>query len=116
MNNPTRRVVIGTASTVAAAGLLVGGIQTATSAATKPRAVTISGSAYHPASISVKKGTKVVWTNKDDMPHTVTGTGAFHSPTLGPGKSYSFTFTKTGTFSYHCKIHPFMHGTVVVTE
>jgi plastocyanin len=116
MNVSTRRVVIGTGSTVAAVGLLVGGVESVSSAAVKPRAVTISGSAYHAASITVKKGTKVVWTNKDDMPHTVTGAGAFHSATIGPGKTYSFTFSKAGTFAYHCTIHQFMHGTVVVTK
>jgi plastocyanin len=116
MNVSTRRAVIGTASTAVAMALVVGGIESSTSAAPKPRAVTIAGSAYHPAKITVVKGTKVVWTNKDSMPHTVTGTGAFHSATIGPGKTYSFTFSKAGTFPYHCTIHPFMHGTVVVTN
>ena len=42
--------------------------------------------------------------------------GSFHSPTIGTGATYSYTFPTAGSFDYTCSIHPFMHGTVVVTK
>jgi plastocyanin len=80
-----------------------------------PAAVEISGFAFAPAALSVPVGTKVTWTNRDEEPHTVVGSG-LHSTVLGnAGSSYSYTFTKAGTYDYNCSIHPFMHGTVTVT-
>lgn len=76
--------------------------------------VTIAGFAFSPSTVTVGKGTTVTWTNNDQAPHTVTGSGGLNSPTLGRGATYSFTFKSTGTFSYICTIHPSMHGTVVV--
>jgi plastocyanin len=57
----------------------------------------------------------VVWTNEDSDPHTVTTdkTG-FSSQALNTGQSYTHVMTKAGTFTYHCTIHPFMHGAVTV--
>jgi amicyanin len=67
--------------------------------------------------LTVPVGTTVVWTNQDDMPHTVTATnGAFASSQLAKGATFSFTFAKAGTFDYSCTIHPFMKGQVVVTK
>ena len=89
-----------------------------TAAAAKPvagNAVTIRNFAFGPQAVTVKLGTTVHWTNSDSEAHTVTSdTGAFNSPVLQPGAGYSFTFTKPGSYSYHCTIHPFMTGTVVV--
>ncbi|MCW2513248.1 MAG: amicyanin [Mycobacterium sp.] len=81
-----------------------------------PDAVNIAGFAFAPATLTVTAGTTVTWTNKDEDPHTVVaGNGAFRSQALGSGGVYSFTFPAAGTFDYICSIHPFMHGTVVVT-
>ena len=79
--------------------------------------VNISGFAFTPASLTVKVGVKVTWTNKDAATHTVTSdNGAFTSSgNLGAGESYVFTFTAVGTYPYHCAVHPAMKGTVVVT-
>jgi plastocyanin len=41
-------------------------------------------------------------------------TNSFASGNLQPGGSFSFTFTRPGTYAYHCSIHPSMHGSVVV--
>jgi plastocyanin len=82
-------------------------------------AVTIQNFSYNPATITVKKGTKVTWTNKDSTKHDVTPDtdGAFpKSELLGQNESYSHTFDTAGTFSYHCSPHPYMKGTIVVTE
>jgi plastocyanin len=86
----------------------------ATSAQTM--AATIKNFAYQPNPIQVSVGTKVTWTNNDSTQHTVTGTDqtVIKSPTLNPGDTYSVTFTKPGTYDYHCEFHANMHGTVVV--
>jgi plastocyanin len=81
--------------------------------------VTIQNFAFSPASITVKAGTTVTWTNSDSVAHTVTETDGKTGPASGdvnPGSSYSFTFKDTGTYQYHCSIHPSMTGTVVVTS
>ena len=80
-------------------------------------AVTISGFAFSPASITVPVGTAVTWTNKDSAPHTIASDdgSTFDSGNLANGATYSFTFTKAGTFAYHCAIHGSMNGTVIVT-
>ena len=81
-----------------------------------PDAVNIDGFAFAPATLTVKAGSTVTWTNKDEDPHTVVaGDGTFRSEALSAGGTYQFTFPIAGTFDYICSIHPFMHGTVVVT-
>ena len=87
-----------------------------TSAPVAANAVTIHNFAFGPQVVTVKAGTTVHWTNNDTEAHTVTSdTGAFKSPVLQPGAGYSFTFTKPGTYSYYCTIHPFMKAKVVVS-
>lgn len=82
-----------------------------------PNDVNIDGFAFAPATLTVKAGTTITWTNKDEDPHTVVDNGgAFRSQALGSGGTYSFTFPTAGTFDYICSIHPFMRGTVVVTS
>ena len=79
--------------------------------------VTIKNFAFSPASITVKVGTTVTWTNQDQDAHTVTDKGgAFGSQALDTNASYKFTFSKPGTYNYFCTIHPFMTATVVVTQ
>jgi plastocyanin len=77
--------------------------------------VTISNFAFSPQVIAVKPGTQVTWTNRDADAHTVTfdadGTG---SRAFQNGESYRHTFPAAGTFRYHCSIHPYMVGEVVV--
>lgn len=77
--------------------------------------ITISGFAFDPQSLTVKVGTKVTWTNHDGVTHTVTADDkTFSSGPLSSGKSFSFTFTKAGTYTYHCSMHPGMKATIVV--
>jgi plastocyanin len=80
-------------------------------------AVTISGFAFSPASITVPAGTKVTWTNQDSATHTITADDGktFDSGNVATGGTYSFTFTTAGTFAYHCAIHSSMKATVIVT-
>lgn len=78
-------------------------------------AVKIDNFSFGPQSITVSPGTKVTWTNRDDIPHTVVSTeGVFKSKVLDTDESFSFTFDKPGTYPYFCSVHPKMTGTVVV--
>jgi plastocyanin len=86
----------------------------ASTAATATNAATIKGFSFQPEVLKVKVGAKVTWTNDDTVAHTVTAdTNSFASGNLQPGGSFSFTFTRPGTYVYHCSIHPSMHGSVV---
>jgi plastocyanin len=79
--------------------------------------VDITNFAFAPVSVTIPAGATVTWTNHDEEPHTVAASdGSFHSPGIGTGGTYSFTFTNAGSYDYVCSIHPFMHGTVVVTK
>lgn len=70
---------------------------------------------YLQSRLQVTVGTTVEWKNNDPLPHTVTAVDkSFNSGLINPGKSYSHTFTKPGTYSYFCTPHPFMKGVVVV--
>lgn len=88
--------------------------------ATQVESVEIQGFAFSPATLKVKVGTKVTWTNRDSAAHTVTAdTGdqsGLKSSSLNQGDTYSATFTKIGTFSYHCDFHPSMKGNIEVTQ
>jgi plastocyanin len=72
---------------------------------------------FTPATLTVPVGTIVQWTNQGQDTHTTTSdSGAWDSGTLTNGKTFSFTFTKAGTFAYHCTFHAgLMRATVVVT-
>lgn len=79
-------------------------------------AVSITNFKFTPPSLTVPVGTKVTWTNNAQIDHTTTSnTGVWDSGHIAKTKTFSFTFTKAGTFPYHCMIHPSMKGTIVVT-
>jgi plastocyanin len=87
----------------------------ATTTAATASAATIQGFSFQPGVLKAKPGAKVTWTNRDAVAHTVTAdNSSFASGNLQPGRSFSFTFTRAGTYAYHCSIHPSMHGSVVV--
>lgn len=69
---------------------------------------------YSPATLTVKVGTTVTWTNASAAAHTVTDGTKVKSPVIIPGATFSFTFTKAGTYAYHCIFHSFMKGTIIV--
>lgn len=73
---------------------------------------------FTPSDITVKLGTTVKWTNKDDVAHTVTSDSGskMNSELLNKGQSYSVTFTEAGTFEYHCTPHPNMRAKVTVVQ
>jgi len=82
-------------------------------------AVAISGYAFSPSSVSFpgSAGVTVTWTNYDGVTHTVTSdNGTFPSSgDIGPNGTYALVFPTTpGTYSYHCSIHTYMTGSIVV--
>jgi plastocyanin len=92
--------------------------QSTSDAAVATNTVAIKNFAFDPATITVKAGTTVTWTNSDQDPHTVTSdgkAGPLNSKPLNQGDTYQYTFAVPGTFSYLCTIHPFMTATVTVT-
>jgi len=91
----------------------------APSHATGNVAVSISGFAFHPATITVVIGVNntVTWTNDDSTTHTVTSDSSlFGSGDLAQHATYTHTFDQAGTYGYHCSIHPTMKGTVHVVS
>ena len=79
--------------------------------------VSMSGSAFGPASISIAVGDTVTWTNDDTAVHDVTEAGgAWTSGVMSPGETFSQTFTDPGTYTYRCLLHAWMWGTVVVGQ
>jgi plastocyanin len=79
--------------------------------------VHIANFGFGPGTVMVKPGTTVTWTQQDEDQHTVTADdGSFGSSPLTTGQTFTHTFTTPGTYHYHCAIHPFMHGTVVVSN
>jgi plastocyanin len=78
--------------------------------------VSMEGIKFNPASVTVKAGDKVTWTNKDSVGHDVTGDNfkSGDSGGLQNGDTFSQTFDKKGTFDYVCTVHPGMKGSVTV--
>ena len=78
-------------------------------------AVKIDNFVFGPQMLTVPVGTTVTWTNSDDIPHTSVSTeGVFKSKVMDTDEKFSYTFTKAGTYSYYCSVHPKMTGQVVV--
>ena len=109
-----------TAAVLAGVLLLAGPLNVTVNAqqtAPATMAVKIDNFSFSPATLTVPVGTTVIWTNQDDIPHTVVSTDdprAFRSKVLDTDEKFSYTFTKAGTFAYFCSVHPKMTGTVLV--
>ena len=105
-----------------------------TSAASVPTGpvINLSSLMFNPSTITVKVGEKVTWRNDEPIGHTVTSgrylgidkttglrssqrpDGMFNAKLGGKGKTFSFTFTKPGTYTYYCDIHQGMNATITV--
>jgi plastocyanin len=136
-----RRLIIGVASVFIAAGALAGCSAhaetptavpaTATAAPTGP-VINLSSLMFHPTTITVKVGDTITWRNDEAITHTVTSgrfvgidkttglrssqqpDGTFNAKLAGKGKTFGFTFTKPGTYTYYCDIHQGMNATIKV--
>jgi plastocyanin len=77
--------------------------------------IRIENFAFNPPTVTVPVGATVTWTNNDGTLHTVTSaTKVFSSAGLDEGGTFSYTFTSPGTYSYYCKLHPHMTGSIIV--
>ena len=75
----------------------------------------IANFSFQPTPLTVSAGTRVVFTNQDSTTHTATQNGGgFATGRIRPGKSAAVTFKRPGTYLFHCSIHPFMKGKIVV--
>ncbi|HWJ83350.1 MAG TPA: plastocyanin/azurin family copper-binding protein [Nocardioides sp.] len=100
------RLVLAVVLAAAAPLLLAGPAQAA-------KVVDVDNMQYTPQTVRITVGHAVKWTFNDNVAHTVTGSG-WGSGVKQPGETYRHVFRRTGTFRYHCTIHPDMTGKVVV--
>lgn len=105
-----RRVLLGAMG----AALPLAGVR----AAEKDVAVGIDNFVFTPVEVTVKAGTRVVWTNRDDIPHLVAASVSpplFRSKVMDTDETFGFVFDKPGRYGYFCALHPHMVGVVIVT-
>jgi plastocyanin len=87
----------------------------AAASSTEAPSIVIQKFAFTPKEITIVPGTKVVWINRDETPHTVSASDkAFVSKALDTDDRYEHVFASEGDFSYFCTLHPFMTGVVHV--
>jgi plastocyanin len=105
---------LGTLGLVGAVGLALSPVALARKQRT--RTVLIQNFKFQPAHITIKRGTRVIWINRDNSPHTASAKNgkSFDSGLLRKGKRYGHTFKRVGKKPYYCKIHPHMKGSVTV--
>jgi plastocyanin len=78
-------------------------------------AISITPSGFNPAQVTIATGETVTWTNNDSVSRRIEADGgAFTSPPIAPGTTYSFRFTRAGSFAYHDQTKTAQRGTVVV--
>lgn len=87
----------------------------------EPNTVLINDFKFGPSKLVVKKGTTITWKNVDGAHHDIAPTSGANDfrgseKLLAKNESYSFTFNNTGIYNYKCSPHPYMKGTVEVTE
>src|SRR4029077_16358074 len=85
----------------------------------EPKQISIDNFKCVPDTLTVPAGTKVTWTNHDDMPHTVTSTGkprTLDSDALDTDDQFSNVFAEPGTYTYLCTVHPKMSGQAIVEK
>jgi plastocyanin len=105
---------------------------TPTASAPAGPVINLSSLMFHPSTTTVKVGTTITWRNDEPITHTVTSgrfegvdkttglrssqdpDGTFNAKLSGKGKTFSFTFTKPGTYTYYCDIHQGMNATITV--
>lgn len=114
--------LLGAFTTSTCDNMCVGGVETGCtlSGATMTTAVSASEFAFAPSCVTVISGATITWTNNGSFNHTVTSDpgdpAAFDSGIVIPGGRFSYAFTLTGTYNYHCSFHQVngMTGTVIV--
>jgi plastocyanin len=82
--------------------------------AAKAVRVAMKGFSFRPRKVTVRRGAKVVFTNRDSARHNAVRRGSFKTPILRRGRSAAVRFKRRGVYGYICTLHPFMRGKVVV--
>lgn len=115
MQRPSFRV-LGAAAALLLVALIAadrGGAEP-TAGASAAKTVSVVNFAFKPGALTVKRGARVAFANTSNTAHTATKGGSFDTKRIAPGKTKTVQFNQRGTFAYHCKIHPFMKGKVIV--
>jgi len=95
---------------------ILSGAPAGSTTTTGTTAITIVNFKFAPTPVTVKAGTAVEWTNRDGVAHAVDfSVPDLHSSLLNSSDHFEHTFATPGSYAYICRIHPFMHGTLVVT-
>ena len=82
--------------------------------AAKTYTIAMDGTRFVPDTVTIQRGDRVVWVNKDPFPHTATARGTFDSKSVAAGHSWSYVARQTGEIPYVCTLHPGMKGTLLV--
>jgi plastocyanin len=81
----------------------------------KTYVVTIENMRFSPDALSVQRGDRVVWVNKDLFAHTATAvTKAFDSHNIEPNASWTYVARTPGEYAYVCALHPTMKARLTV--
>ncbi len=113
----TKRNIFVAASVLVFASVvfIAGTTHGATAADSGKTNVKIDNFTFNPATITIKAGSTVHWTNGDDIPHTVASTDKlFKSKALDTNEDFEYKFDKPGTYDYFCSLHPKMTAKVIV--
>ena len=105
----------GTLSALAVTLMGAAGSATPPTSATQSHTITIENMQFSPAQLSVHRGDRVVWVNKDLFPHTATANNkAFDSGSIAAGGSWTYVANKPGDYAYGCTFHPTMKAAIKV--
>jgi plastocyanin len=117
--NTQRRALLARAIGVLFFGSLVasgaGSRMSQTSGTPQTYYVTIEAMRFTPQALTVRRGDRVIWINKDPFPHTTTADRrTFDSRSIEPNASWTYVARKPGDYDYGCTLHPTMKGTLAV--
>ena len=113
MNRPGhRRAPAAAALALAALGAVA--VAVAADRAGTSHEVVMQAVQFAPATLKVKRGDTVIWTNRDPFPHTATAAGVFDSKAIAEGHTFRWRAERAGTIAYVCTLHPTMKGTLEV--
>jgi plastocyanin len=107
-----RRRVLAAAAALAA--FAVAALAVAADRAASTHEIVMQAVQFVPATLKVRRGDVVVWTNRDPFPHTATAAGTFDSKSIAEGRSWRWRADRAGSFAYVCTLHPTMKGTLEV--
>jgi plastocyanin len=108
-----RVLLLGLAAAAALVSMGLLGSNAGAAGADDKAKVKIVGFSFKPGTVKIDRGTTVVFKNTTGEAHTATGK-SFDTKVISAGTSKAVRFNRAGTFAYHCKIHPFMKGNVIV--